>query len=63
MATVTVKLKPFGAPNFVIADVPDESDRMSFPLKDVDADTLSAMCDAFRESVFRKAEKQDPRLK
>jgi hypothetical protein len=60
----SVKLKPFLVPNYVIADegFPDEESE-SFPLKDVDPMVLSAMCDGFREEVFRKALKQDPRLK
>lgn len=29
-------------------------------LKEVDAETLTKMCDAFRSEIFRKAEKPDP---
>lgn len=33
----------------------------SYPLKDVPAEDLAEMCDAFRAEVFRKAGKADPK--
>ena len=61
-----IKLKPFQTPNFVIEDTPPKSRQEGFtlspgrPLREVDHQTLSDMCDAFRAEVFRKAVKEDP---
>jgi hypothetical protein len=33
-----------------------------FPLSEVDAEELTEMCDVFREAVFNKAGKKDPKL-
>ena len=63
---IELKLKPFMTPNFVSAEKQEQFTRGEgpcFPLKDVDADSLSLLCDQFREDVFKKAGKQDPRLK
>lgn len=62
--TIPVKLKPFKVPNFVLPeDVNPGDGGRSFPLRDIEPKVLSAMCDKFREDVFLKAERQDPRLK
>jgi hypothetical protein len=65
-ATLQVELKPFQTPNFVIAvGKPGlKQDGMqelpSYPLSDLDADTLDKMCRDFRDEVFRKAGKEQP---
>jgi hypothetical protein len=54
-------------PNFVLAKMAPRAGEEVFietpkwPLSEVAADTLSELCDAFREEVFRKAGKPDPR--
>lgn len=66
---MNVTLKPFTVPNFVIAERPPVRredgfrEAPSYPLSEVDAEELSAMCDAFRAGVFQKAGKMDPRRK
>lgn len=61
-----IKLKPFMTPNYVIQEAPARSRQEgfvsapSFPLSDVDAETLSRMCEEFRSEIFRKAGKTDP---
>lgn len=62
--TATVPLKPFNPPNYVLAAKKEgfiEKDH-SFPLSDVSAQALSALCDDWRAAVFKKAGKTDPRL-
>lgn len=65
-ATLNLKLKPFQVPNFVLADLPPGlkqdgiKELPSFPLSALDAATLTGMCDAFRDEVFRKAGKERP---
>ena len=66
-AKIDVAIQPFSIPNLVRRDKKynphgDESDP-AFPLASIDADTLGALCDQFREGVFRQAGKIDPRLK
>lgn len=66
-AKVDVAIEPFSTPNFVrrakkTAASGDDSDP-AFPLRDVDASTLSELCDQFRADVFKQAGKLDPRLK
>lgn len=66
--TLNVELLPFQVPNFVIQKVdarPREEGFTPGPkyrLADVDAETLSRLCDDFRAAVFEKADKIDPRL-
>lgn len=54
-------------PNFVTLKMPPGKRQDGFkqapslPLSDVDADTLSDLCDAFREEIFKKSGKADPR--
>ncbi len=67
MATINMKLKPFQTPNFVSLDLPPRPRQAGFnaepptlPLKELDAEALSALCEDFRAEVFRKAGKVDP---
>ncbi len=62
MAAIELKLKPFTVPSFVIAATTTEIlvPPPSFPLGDLSAETLAAMCDDFRATVFAKAGKKDP---
>jgi hypothetical protein len=55
--TVTVELEPFKVANYAVS-----TDNKTIPLEDIPADTISAMCDDWREAIFKKAGKQDPRL-
>lgn len=60
-----MNLRPFITPSFVIS-VRHASDigspeGPSIPLREIEADDLSKMCDTFRAEVFRKADKADPR--
>ena len=66
-AEMNIKLRPFNVPNFAIKEAKPgrRQDGMtqpqSFHLSEVDADTLSEMCDEFRAAVFAKAKTTDPR--
>lgn len=64
---ISVPLRPFSIPSFVIA-VAQPRPRQegptlspSWPLSDLDVTTLSDMCDQFRADIFKKAGKTDPR--
>jgi len=63
---ISLKLKPFQTPNFVIVEMPPRprqegmQEALSFPLSEVDAETLYRMCDDFRREVFRKAGRDLP---
>ena len=67
--THRVKLRPFTVPNFVLAEGPAYSRiegppaSMSYRLADLETETLAALCDDFRRSVFEKAGKADPHAK
>ena len=68
MATITLKLYPFTIPNYVveldtIPTKPQDGFKAisSYHLKQLDEDTLSTMCDEFRQGVFAKAGKNDPK--
>ena len=67
--THRVKLRPFTVPNFVMAEGPAYSRiegppaSMSYRLEELDAETLAALCDGFRQRVFEKAGKADPHAK
>lgn len=69
MAEITIRLKPFNVPNFVIAERSPRprQDGISFdegiPLAEIEAEVLASLCDDFRASVFSKAGKADPRAK
>lgn len=64
---MNIQLKPFQVPNFVIPIRPaverqhGPSFDSGFSLSEVDAEELSKMCDAFRQAVFNKAGKKDPK--
>ena len=62
-----VKLKPFQVPNFILCE-PTPSSRqegmkegLKFALSEVDVETLEMLCEKFREDVFARAGKSDPR--
>jgi hypothetical protein len=63
---VKIKLRPFMTPNFVLQELSPGSrsegyqQGPSYPLSDVPAEDLAAMCDEFRAEIFRKAGKTDP---
>ena len=61
-----IELKPWMVPNYCIQVVPprrrqDIQEAPTYPLAEVDAETLAQMCDDFRAEVFRKAGKPDPK--
>lgn len=64
----TLKLRPFTVPNFVIVEVPPRLRQEGFreaptlALAELDAGTLSGLCDQFRAAVFKKADKIDPEV-
>ena len=68
MAKLSVDLKPFNTPNFVVPLIANGkredgySSTPGIPLLEVDADTLSELCDDFRAEVFQKANKEDPKM-
>lgn len=65
---IEIELLPFSVPNFVIAKTEPKpcqegfSEAPKFHLREVSETALSDLCDAFRASVFSKAEKFDPKL-
>lgn len=59
-ATIELSIKPFTVPNFVIGEVAGEGDGRSIALWELSPETLDAMCNEFREAVFKKAGKRDP---
>ena len=68
--THRVKLRPFTVPNFVLVECGSAYSRtegppasMSYRLADLETETLAALCDDFRRSVFEKAGKADPHAK
>lgn len=64
----SVILQPMTVPNYVIQHMPpgkrDEGFREApkYALSELDANTLSLLCDEFRANVFQKAGIKDPRL-
>ena len=64
--SIEIKLKPFKTPNYALVDEdakPREegfSEGRKFHLSELDACTLSRMCNDFRKEVFKKAGKQEP---
>jgi len=63
---VKMKLKPFQVPSFVLTE-PEVRPRQEgfqevpkFRLSDLDSSTLDKLCEEFRNSVFKKAGKQQP---
>lgn len=67
MTKINLDLKPFPTQDFVyIAMPPQPRDFGAVPLPKIhinklDPDTLSALCDDFRKSIFEIAGHQDPR--
>lgn len=67
MANISLELKPFSTPNFVIVKTPPRPrqegiiEAPSIPLHELSAQTLDELCNDFRDEVFFKAEKKDPR--
>lgn len=65
---VRLKLQPMSVPNFVIAMMPSRerqegmAEAPKFHLRDLEPETLAALCDEFRSNVFAKAGKQDPAM-
>lgn len=66
--SITFEVQPFPVPSEVIT-IPDnrlpglgKTQKMNFELSQIDADQLSKMCDDYREAVFSKACKHDPRM-
>lgn len=57
--TIKRELKPFMAPNHVV-ESRTLGNGPSYPIADVDEQTLSDLCDQFRRDVFKKAGKTDP---
>ena len=63
----TLKLQPFTVPNFVLVQMPARPrqegfrEGLKFALSELDADTLAALCDQFRLTVFAKAGVADSR--
>lgn len=61
-----IDLQPFTTPNFArMSSKPGLRQEgftvtPAFPLADIPADDLAALCDQFRADVFAKAGKQDP---
>jgi hypothetical protein len=63
-ATVTLPLRPFKVPNFVIHERqgPDGMETLSFLLCDVSVEVLNAMVDQFRLDLHaRSAEQRNPK--
>ena len=58
-----IKLRGFTVPNYVVAEMPARPRQQapSFPLSELEAETLARLCDEFRAAVFEKAGKVDPR--
>ena len=63
-AKVTVEIRPFPIPTALSLRA-DQGDTTvaTVGLSQIDADTLSALCDEFRAAVFEAAGTTDPRLK
>lgn len=63
-----IELNPFVTPSFVSEKSKPRNRgegfkiNPSWPLSEVDADTLAQLCDDWRVEVFRKAGKVDPEL-
>lgn len=67
---IKFKCHPFEVPELVILGDPEwanmqpESKKekpLTLPLKDIDEESLSDLCDKFRDSIFDKALKRDPK--
>lgn len=62
---IKLKVKPFRVPNYVLVDrySSDPSNDTKFHLKDLDVDTLEKLCEQFIHDVFKKAGKENKKLK
>lgn len=66
MVHMKIELQPFTVPNYVIGKMPARPrqdgivEAPKWELMDVDAETLSDLCDDFRREVFKKAQRPDP---
>jgi len=58
---VGIEAKPWEVPTYIVLHK-DNSPIMTIDLKDTDVATLDAMCVQFRQQVFVKAGKADPRV-
>lgn len=63
-AKVDLQVRPFSSPTdvYLVADQGEQT-VATVNLSALEESTLSALCDQFREEVFAKAGKTDPRLK
>ena len=65
-ATIELELKPFNVPNYVLTaqKVGERQDGFTetpvYKLEDLDVETLEPLCNEFRDSVFKKANKDQP---
>lgn len=65
--TIKVKLQPFRVPSYVTHEASPGLRQDGFteaaktPLKDLDEETLAALCEEFTESVFANAGKERPK--
>lgn len=63
---ITVKLRPFNVPNFVLTEPEPKprqegfSESPKYALCDLDPSTLEKLCEEFTQAVFEKAGKQRP---
>jgi len=62
---VTVKIKPFTVPNYVLVDAKprprDEgflAEDAKYALKDLSSEILNTLCEDFKKEVFKKAGKE-----
>ena len=63
--SIKIKLKPFQVPSFVLTEKEGlKQDGIQevpkFRLSDLDSHTLDKLCEEFRDSVFKKAGKEQP---
>ncbi len=64
---INIKLQPMRVPNYVFAESKPSrreqgfTEEPKYALRNLDAATLDSLCEKFREDVFAKAGKQDPR--
>ena len=60
-ATMKIKLKPFSIPNYVIVETTPSprqeglKEALKYHLSELDDETLTKLCDGFRDGVFKKA--------
>lgn len=62
MLPKSIKFKPIGTPNYILLQKEMDSGLCSVILADIDAESLSKLCDAWRKEVFKKAKQVDPKL-